>query len=157
MSSRNQPETSANKRLGKIHETCPQFRILIMGRANAGKTTILQRVCKTIKDPDIFTPQGEKIEMSVLEPSVDRGNHDIRNEMIFWSNPGFVFHDSPGFESGGVSELEIVKDFINEYSKKKKLAEQLHAIWYCIPVSDSRPIGVAEELFFSECGTGHGE
>ena len=49
--------------------------------------------------------------------------------MVFRSNPGFIFHDSCGFESGDVSELEIVKDFIEEYSTKKKLAEQLHAIW----------------------------
>ena len=28
---------------------------------------------------------------------------------------------------------------------------------YCIPVSDSRPIGAAEELFFSKCGTGKGK
>jgi len=28
---------------------------------------------------------------------------------------------------------------------------------YCIPVGDDRPIGIAEELFFSECGMGHGK
>jgi len=49
--------------------------------------------------------------------------------MIFCSNPGFIFHDSRGFEAGGVSELQIVKDFIKDYSEKKKLNEQLHAIW----------------------------
>jgi len=49
--------------------------------------------------------------------------------MIFRNNPGFIFHDSRGFESGDISELEIVRDFIKEYSKKKKLREQLHAIW----------------------------
>jgi len=49
------------ERLGKIRGQCPQFRILIIGRANAGKTTILQRVCKTTEDPEVFTPQGEKV------------------------------------------------------------------------------------------------
>jgi len=49
--------------------------------------------------------------------------------MVFCNNPGFIFHDSRGFEAGDVSELGIVKDFIKEKSKKKKLKEQLHAIW----------------------------
>jgi hypothetical protein len=49
--------------------------------------------------------------------------------MVFHSNPGFIFHDSCGFEAGDISELEIVKFFIKEYSEMKKLKEQLHAIW----------------------------
>jgi len=49
--------------------------------------------------------------------------------MVFRSNPGFIFHDSCGFEIGDVSELEIVKEFIKEYSEKNKLKDQLHAIW----------------------------
>ena len=31
-----------------------KFRVLIIGRANAGKTTILQRVCKTTDPPEIY-------------------------------------------------------------------------------------------------------
>jgi hypothetical protein len=31
-----------------------QFRVLIIGRANAGKTTILQRVCNTTESPMIY-------------------------------------------------------------------------------------------------------
>ena len=27
------------------HYLCPHFRILVIGRANAGKTTILEKVC----------------------------------------------------------------------------------------------------------------
>ena len=30
------------------------FRILVIGRANAGKTTLLQRVCNTAEDPCIY-------------------------------------------------------------------------------------------------------
>ena len=36
------------------------FRILIIGRANAGKTTILQKVCNTMEDPEIFDSNGKK-------------------------------------------------------------------------------------------------
>ena len=31
-----------------------QFRVLIIGRANAGKTTILQRVCDTTESPKVY-------------------------------------------------------------------------------------------------------
>ena len=31
-----------------------RFRILVIGRANAGKTTLLKRVCNTIEEPSIF-------------------------------------------------------------------------------------------------------
>lgn len=31
-----------------------QFRVLIIGRANAGKTSILQGVCETTESPEIY-------------------------------------------------------------------------------------------------------
>jgi len=52
---------SPDKRLRKRFKC---FRILILGRANAGKTTILQKVCKTSADPEIFDSEGNK----VIEP-----------------------------------------------------------------------------------------
>ena len=36
-----------------------QFRVLIIGRANAGKTTILQRVCETTESPVIYRGNEE--------------------------------------------------------------------------------------------------
>jgi len=104
----------------------------------------------------IYDSKGEKVKTSVLVPSAKRGLHDITNEMVFKSNPGFIFHDSRGFEAGGDTELENVKVFITERSKKVALKDQVHAIWYCIPMDDSRPFTKAEINFFSECGTGSG-
>src|SRR5882762_312159 len=40
---------------------CKHFRTLIIGRANAGKTTLLKKVCNSIEDPEIFSPSGEKV------------------------------------------------------------------------------------------------
>ena len=31
-----------------------KFRVLVLGRANAGKTTLLQRVCETTESPKIY-------------------------------------------------------------------------------------------------------
>ncbi|KIJ99481.1 hypothetical protein K443DRAFT_624139, partial [Laccaria amethystina LaAM-08-1] len=76
--------------------------------------------------------------------------------MIFESNPGFVFHDSRGFEAGRSSELDDVKNFIKSYSSKlRRSSKRLHVIWYCIPINNQgRPITRAELNFFDECGTG---
>ena len=60
---------------------------------------------------------------------LQRGEHDIENEMVFKSNPGFVFHDSRGFEAGGSSEFQTVKKFIANRAEQKILSDRLHAIW----------------------------
>ncbi len=36
-----------------------RFRVLIIGRANAGKTTVLQRVCDTTKSPTIYRQDSD--------------------------------------------------------------------------------------------------
>ncbi|KAG1893482.1 uncharacterized protein F5891DRAFT_962890 [Suillus fuscotomentosus] len=132
-----------------------RFRILIIGRANAGKTTILQRVCNTRENPEIYDSNGEEIDPAVLMASRERGVHHIENEMVFASNPGFVFHDSRGFEAGGQSEFKKVKDFIASRSKKSRLSDRIHVIWYCIPMDeDGRSFTEAEVKFFSQCDTG---
>jgi hypothetical protein len=42
---------------------CPYFRILVIGRANAGKTTILEKVCGVTKGtkPIIYDQNGKLI------------------------------------------------------------------------------------------------
>ena len=42
-----------------------QFRVLIIGRANAGKTSILQRVCDTTESPKIYRldSQGQRSQV----------------------------------------------------------------------------------------------
>ncbi|KAG2753820.1 hypothetical protein P692DRAFT_20828818 [Suillus brevipes Sb2] len=133
-----------------------RFRVLILGRANAGKTTILQKVCNTTDDPEIYNTKGEKIDETVVKSSIKRGNHDIKNEMVFKSNPGFIFHDSCGFEAGSEGEFEDVKKFISERVHATKLEERIHAIWYCIPMDNSsQTFQRSEEKFFIECDTGH--
>ncbi|KAG1744538.1 uncharacterized protein EDB91DRAFT_188335 [Suillus paluster] len=138
-----------------IKEKCGRFRILIIGRANAGKTTILQRVCNTRENPEIYNSAGEKIDPAVVMASRERGEHDIENEMVFRSNPGFIFHDSRGFEAGGQSEFNTVKAFIADRSKRTSLKDRLHVIWYCIPMNEAcRSFTEGEIKFFSHCDTG---
>ena len=44
-----------------VHRHFQQFRILVIGRANAGKTTLLQRVCNTTEHPEVFDGQGNRV------------------------------------------------------------------------------------------------
>ena len=44
-----------------------RFRILVIGRANAGKTTLLQRVCNTTEDPCIYDDNNKNL-VSVYRP-----------------------------------------------------------------------------------------
>ncbi|KAF8126798.1 GTP-binding protein, partial [Boletus edulis] len=144
-------------RAATVRKKFPRFRILVIGRANAGKTTLLQRVCKTTESPIVRNRNGKKVTMDSLFHKRQRGAHDIEHEISFRSNDRFVFHDSRGFEAGGEEELKKVQSFIEECMKEQKLIRRLHAIWfkYCIPMNEhSRPITVAEETFFSKCGTG---
>jgi septin family protein len=49
------------------HRQVPEitFRVLIIGRANAGKTSILQRVCETTESPFVYWETEEKVERVV--------------------------------------------------------------------------------------------
>ena len=58
-----------------------------------------------------------------------RGYHKIENELVFGSNPNFVFHDSCGFEAGGEAEFKQMKKFVLERASTTKLKERIHAIW----------------------------
>ena len=49
------------RRAQNIRDLTPHFRVLVIGRANAGKTTILQRVCNTTEQPKIFNQEGHEV------------------------------------------------------------------------------------------------
>ncbi|KAJ6533310.1 hypothetical protein DFH09DRAFT_1043836 [Mycena vulgaris] len=138
----------------ELRSRCEHFRILVIGRANAGKTTLLKKVCNSIVDPETRSASGEKIDTSTLHGSEKRGKHDINNEMIFNSNRQFIFHDSCGFESGSDLEVNTIADFIVKRAATHTLSEQLHAIWYCLPTDTTRPLLAADEKFFSTRITG---
>ncbi|KAF8339357.1 hypothetical protein F5887DRAFT_889461 [Amanita rubescens] len=142
----------------KERAKCPYFRILIIGRANSGKTTILEKVCGVARGAARVTYDQDGVEIGAKSGKSGprllsrRGVHDIEHQIIY---PGsnFIFHDSPGFESGGNKEIESVWKFIEKWSNTADPSEQLHAIWYCIPMDSPRPLLDAELQFFVK-GTG---
>ena len=44
-----------------LRATYTRFRILVIGRANAGKTTLLQRVCNTTEDLCIYDENNKNL------------------------------------------------------------------------------------------------
>ena len=87
---------------------------------------------------------------------MQRGEHDIEDELTFTEHRGYVFHDSRGFEAGDGRELKIVQEFVRRRSVEKELNQRLHAIWfapfgicncesttflsrYCVPMDNARP------------------
>ncbi|KAI6156006.1 hypothetical protein BKA82DRAFT_4084688 [Pisolithus tinctorius] len=127
-----------------------KFRVLIIGRANAGKTSILQRVCETTESPKIYRVSGGRREEVHLDPTIECGNHDIEDELIFTNHEGYVFHDSCGFEAGNEDELRAVQDFVHRKVTERRLRDRLHAIWYCIPMESARP-GLDMKFFDAVC------
>ncbi|KAH9023271.1 hypothetical protein EDB84DRAFT_1509304, partial [Lactarius hengduanensis] len=102
-----------------------KFRVLIRGRANAGKTSILRRVCEMTESPFI-SRRGKRI---TLDPSMDRGEHKIDDELVFSShNTEYIFHDSRGVESGSTEELAILQECIKRKCGERRLKDKLHAI-----------------------------
>jgi len=53
----------------EIRRQCRQFRILVIGKANAGKTTILRKVCNVKPDakPIVYDAEGEKLVVNDAE------------------------------------------------------------------------------------------
>ncbi|KDQ11448.1 hypothetical protein BOTBODRAFT_114351, partial [Botryobasidium botryosum FD-172 SS1] len=75
--------------------------------------------------------------------------------LVFPSNPGFIFHDSRGFEAGSDEELKIVTEFIRSKGSGREMSQQLHAIWYCIPTdNEARLLSGPEQELLRVCSTG---
>jgi len=56
------PPVTMNHEPLHFHVPDVRFRVLIVGRANAGKMSILQRVCKTTESPKIYRVSGGACE-----------------------------------------------------------------------------------------------
>ncbi|KAJ7832457.1 hypothetical protein B0H14DRAFT_3871938 [Mycena olivaceomarginata] len=115
-----------------------------------------QRVCETTESPEIHTVNtvdGRKIRKTAsssierLDPTFERGQHDISDELTFTNHKGYVFHDSRGLECGGEKELQIVQDFIRDRSERGKLQDRIHVIWHVpFPIPYVSPHSLATEV-----------
>ncbi|KAI9438037.1 hypothetical protein H4582DRAFT_230822 [Lactarius indigo] len=143
------------------------FRILVVGRAISGKTTLIKRVCNTTDEPRIYDEKSN----SLLEPISERGIRDIDRPFAFPSKPQFIFHCPSGFETGDENHLKRVQSFIEERASATEVDDQLHAIWslllsrfvalphfwrrFCFILDKARFIVGSERKFFNEQRAGN--
>jgi CO dehydrogenase/acetyl-CoA synthase gamma subunit (corrinoid Fe-S protein) len=80
------PFRQGAKRAEEIRALCPRFRILIIGKANSGKTTILRKVCNAKPDakPLVYDAEGDLIEEVSLavRPEVQHVPTKVRLENL---------------------------------------------------------------------------
>ncbi|KAJ7730913.1 hypothetical protein B0H16DRAFT_207391 [Mycena metata] len=120
------------------------FRILVIGGADAGKTTLMKKLCDSIEDPEVFSPSGEKIDPSNV------AKRDINNQLVFKSNQRLIIHEAHD------DELRQITAFTASRAVAKKVSEQLHAIWYCLPADTGRPLSTTNKRFFDTRSPGEG-
>ncbi|KDQ09381.1 hypothetical protein BOTBODRAFT_117217, partial [Botryobasidium botryosum FD-172 SS1] len=148
-----------------LREKCGRFRVLVLGRANAGKTTLLKAVCGADGDPEILKEDDDDDDDDDNDDDDEddeddegnsiRGEHNINTPLVFPSNPGFIFHDSRGFEAGSDEELQAVTNFLRSKGNERSLRKQLHAIWYCIPTdNEARLLSGPEQELLKQCSIG---
>ncbi|KAI5993255.1 hypothetical protein EDD15DRAFT_2439407 [Pisolithus albus] len=103
----------------ELIKQCPRFRILVVGKTGAGKSSLIDRVFGTnttgVADD---RPGKAKIEDGLISPQNDR----------------FILHDSQGFEPGEGCNYDTVISFIEARKKEPHIKDQLHAVWFCFPV-----------------------
>ena len=58
-----------------VKEKFGWFRILVIGRANAGKTTILKKICNSTENPEIRDDKGNKVQLYFMlaTPQITEG------------------------------------------------------------------------------------
>ena len=54
-----------------LRSNCAHFRVLILGKANAGKTSLLKKVCDSIDEPEVYSPSGRKVRSGLERNKFD--------------------------------------------------------------------------------------
>ncbi|KAF8130885.1 hypothetical protein K438DRAFT_1740001 [Mycena galopus ATCC 62051] len=119
----------------EIINQCQRFRILSVGRAGAGKSSLINCV---------FNVNDAKV--SRFEP----GEADIYSEITSETNTRFVLHDSKGFEPSKTDTFDVVREFIlKKTDSNLGLKDRLHAAWLCIrtPTHGARLLEAGDEQF----------
>ncbi|KAG1810388.1 uncharacterized protein HD556DRAFT_49062 [Suillus plorans] len=127
------PDQSLQPTTVEIFQHCPRFRILVIGKAGVGKSSLISQVFGVEKEIVAHDKPGQA---------------DINKEFISLRNNKFVLHDSKGFEPGDEDNLKKVQDFIDR-RREMPPEDQLHAVWLCfeIPRAGGRLLETGVEKF----------
>jgi GTPase SAR1 family protein len=108
--SRALPARQGALRAEEIRAECPKFRILIIGKANAGKTTILRKVCNAKPDakPIIYDAEGKEVRQEI-PTKVRLGNLAVLAET---NHNDLGHHDSLGYYFRRLSIFDGTRDVL---------------------------------------------
>ena len=103
----------------KEQHRCPYFRILVIGRANAGKTTILEKVCGVAQgtQPAIFDGHGHKLKANTKEEPIEKSKFKLALKGLFPSKPS-VTHLTPSAQvSCKVKHMNLHPLIYNQFQR----------------------------------------
>ncbi|KAJ7227748.1 hypothetical protein C8J57DRAFT_1584917 [Mycena rebaudengoi] len=126
------PGTTTESTVEEILQACEWFRIVSVGGAGVGKSSLINSVFK-VNDASHTTPRGEA---------------DIYSEITSETNPLFVLHDSKGFEPANMDTFKAVRDFITAKSDTQ-LELKIDCMPLCIqtPTHGARVLETGDEEF----------
>ncbi|KIK56310.1 hypothetical protein GYMLUDRAFT_248055 [Collybiopsis luxurians FD-317 M1] len=118
----------------EILATCSQFRILVLGKSGAGKSSLINATFN-VDDAHVSHEQS--------------GVSDINQEITSDQNSRFILHDSQGFAAGETQNFATVEKFIQDRAQRQELKDRLHAIWFCmeIPTENGALFETADQNF----------
>ncbi|KAL8790123.1 MAG: hypothetical protein Q9213_000825 [Squamulea squamosa] len=90
------------------------IRILVCGNTGVGKSTLIN---------EVFGAEMTEVSDRTL------GQHDIKIPLSCEGRPDLIIHDSGGFESGGATQMQQLREFVTEMSKAVEIENRLHMIW----------------------------
>ncbi|KAF8258741.1 hypothetical protein EI94DRAFT_1814686 [Lactarius quietus] len=130
------PPSTEERTLDDIIKEVERFRILVIGRAGVGKSSLINRVFGLKR----------KQELAPVEDN-QAGYAEIEREFVSNDNELFVLHDSKGFEPGDLENFKTVSNFIKDRLQKPLLKDRIHGIWLCVdtPTAGGRVFETGDE------------
>ena len=103
----------------KERHKCPYFRILIIGRANAGKTTILEKICGVAAgtQPVIYDKHGIQLKANTEDELIEKPKFKLALKQLF-SNKPCPTHLAPSVQvSCMVKHMDLCSLLCNQFQR----------------------------------------